>query len=355
MKRVACIVQLPKGVSPGQRFRIELWEPVLHENNIQTDTFPFLDQATHKIIYKPGNTLKKITGVIKGFARRFALLPKLRKYDFLFVQREFSPVGPPVFEWICAKLLRCKIIYDYDDAIWIPNTSGENKLANAVKAFWKIKYICKWAYKVVPGNDYLAAFARKYNDNVVLIPTCVDTERMHNKVKQHTDGKPVIGWTGSHSTLKYLDELMPALQQLQEEIDFTFLVIADKKPELPLKDWQFVPWNAQTEIDDLLRMDAGVMPLTADNWSEGKCGFKLIQYLALGIPAAASPVGVNKVIIEEGVNGYLCDSNEAWVNGLKKLITDAALRKQMGLAGRKKIVAEYSVASQKEKFLSLFS
>lgn len=355
MKRIAFIVQLPKGVSPGQRFRIELWEPVLAEHNIQADTFPFLDKETHKIIYKPGNTRKKITGVVRGFINRFRILPKLRKYDYIVVQREFSPIGPPIFEWICAKLLGSKIIYDYDDAIWIPNTSGENKLASALKAFWKVKYICKWAYKVSPGNEFLAAYARKYNNHVVLMPTCVDTVRMHNRIKKHTDGKPVIGWTGSHSTLRYLDQLMPALQQLQEEIDFTFLVIADKKPELPLKDWQFVPWNATTEIDDLLRMDAGVMPLTADNWSEGKCGFKLIQYLALGIPAAASPVGVNKVIIEEGKNGYLCETNDEWVNGLKKLVTDAALRKQMGLAGRKKIEAEYSVQSQTEKYLSLFS
>lgn len=355
MKRIAFIVQLPKGVSPGQRFRIELWEPVLVEHDIHADTFPFLDERTYKIIYKPGNTLKKITGVLKGFINRVRLLPKLRQYDYIVVQREFSPIGPPVFEWICAKVLGCKMIYDYDDAIWIPNTSGENMLASAVKAFWKVKYICKWAYKVSPGNDFLAAYARKYNANVVMMPTCVDTVRMHNRVKEHTTGKPVIGWTGSHSTLRYLDQLMPALQQLQEEIDFTFLVIADKKPELPLKDWQFVPWNAKTEIDDLLRMDAGVMPLTADNWSEGKCGFKLIQYLALGIPAAASPVGVNKVIIEEGINGYLCESNEEWVNGLKKLVTDATLRKQMGMAGRKKIEAEYSVLSQTDKYLSLFS
>ena len=108
----------------------------------------------------------------------------------------------------------------------------------------------------------------------------------------------------SHSTLQYLDNIVSIIKELQEEIDFTFLVIADKNPELPLKDFQFVPWAAATEIQDLLRMDIGSMPLQADTWSEGKCGFKLIQYLSLAIPALASPVGVNKVIIQEGINGY---------------------------------------------------
>lgn len=355
MTRIAFIVQLPKGVSPGQRFRFELWEPTLHQHKIHVDTFPFLDAKTHKVIYKPGHTLKKITGVVSGFFRRLFLLPRLLQYDYIMLQREFAPVGPPIFEWICAKVLNRKIIYDFDDAIWIQNTSGENKLANWFKAFWKIKHSIKWSYKVVPGNDYLANYARKYNDKVVLIPTCVDTAHVHNKIKQHHDGKLIVGWTGSHSTLKYLDDLIPAIKALQEEMDFTFLVIADKNPELDLKDWEFVKWNAATEIDDLLKMDIGVMPLTPDEWSEGKCGFKLIQYLSLGIPALASPVGVNKVIIEQGVNGYLCENTEEWKKHLKELLANTSLRTEMGAAGRRKVVNHYSIQSQTEKYLQLFS
>jgi glycosyltransferase involved in cell wall biosynthesis len=183
----------------------------------------------------------------------------------------------------------------------------------------------------------------------------VDTGHRYNRLKEHKEGKPVVGWTGSHSTLKYLDELLPVIRELQEELEFTFLVIADKAPEINLKDWEFVAWNTQTEIDDLMRIDIGVMPLTADLWSEGKCGFKLIQYLSLGIPALASPVGVNSKIIVEGENGFLCANDGAWKSGLRKLITDASARAQFGQAGRGKMIMEYSIQSITPAFLQVFT
>ena len=157
MKRIAFIVQLPKNVAPGQRFRFEIWEPTLKGNKFQVDTFSFFDERTYRVLYEKGFVLKKILGVMSGFLRRFFLLFKLWKYDFIMLQREFAPIGPPFFEWITAKILRRRIIYDFDDAIWIPNTSAENKLAGLIKCFWKVKYICKWSYKVVGGNDYFSA------------------------------------------------------------------------------------------------------------------------------------------------------------------------------------------------------
>ena len=355
MKRIAFIVQQPKRVSPGQRFRLELWEPVLREHGFEGDTFPFLNDKTRAIIYKPGNTLKKIAGVLSGFGRRIALMFHLSGYDYVMIQREITPIGPPVFEWIVTKLLRKNVIYDFDDAIWIQNSTAENKLASWFKAVWKVKYICKWSTRISGGNEYLCNYAKQYNDNVVLLPTCVDTERGHNKLKQHGDHRPVIGWTGSHSTLFYLNDITPVLKELKKEIDFEFLVIADKKPELDLEGWQFIKWNAATEQEDLLKMDVGIMPLKPDAWSEGKCGFKLIQYMALGIPAVTDPIGVNKKIVDDGLNGYVCHTKEEWKQRLKLLLTSVELRKQFGREGRKKIVDHYSVRSQTNVFLSLFS
>ena len=277
------------------------------------------------------------------------------RYRYVFIHREAAPVGPPVFEWIAAKLLGKKIIYDFDDAIWIPNTSKENKIAAWFKAFWKVKYICKWADKIAGGNEYLCRFAKQYNAHVVLLPTCVDTERGHYKQKAHGAHRPVVGWTGSHSTLFYLNDLVPLIIELQQEIAFDFLVIADKKPELNLDDWQFVKWNEATEQEDLLKMDIGVMPLKTDAWSEGKCGFKLIQYMSLGIPAIADPIGVNKKIINHGTNGFLCATKEEWKASLRTLLVNVEMRKKMGAEGRRKIVEEYSIESQKNKFLRLFT
>src|SRR5690606_18866349 len=119
--------------------------------------------------------MQKAAGIIKGYLNRLkTTLIDVHQYDYVFVHREAAPMGPPVFEWIVSKLWRKKMIYDFDDAIWIPNTSAENRLAGWLKCVWKVKHICKWSHTVVGGNKYLCDFARQYNDNVVLIPTCVD-------------------------------------------------------------------------------------------------------------------------------------------------------------------------------------
>lgn len=354
--KVLFVVPYPVRHAPSQRFRVELFEPYMQEAGIRYDIAPFMDARTWKILYKQGSAVQKAWGIIKGYLKRLkTVLFDVHGYDYIFVHREGAPMGPPIFEWIIARLWRKKMIYDFDDAIWIPNTSSENKLAAALKAFWKVKYFCKWSHTVIGGNDYLCNYARQYNNNVVLIPTCVDMQRMHNKVKDHHEGQVTIGWTGSHSTIPYLDEIMDILQYAEQELNTKFILIANKKPELPLTNWEYIPWQEATEIDDLLKIDVGVMPLKDDKWSEGKCGFKLIQYLSLGIPAVASPVGVNKVIIEEGKNGYLCTTKEQWKAGLKKLVEDAAFRKQAGLSGHEKMLREYSIAANKDKFIEVLS
>jgi glycosyltransferase involved in cell wall biosynthesis len=355
MKRIAFLVQLPKNVSPGQRFRFEQIEPILEQHNYKVDTFPFINEKTYKVFYQKGFFLRKFLGFLQGFVNRFFFLFVSGRYDFIFLQREAMPVGPPVFEWLMAKVLRKKIVYDFDDAIWLPEKNNGG-LFRFIKCFWKIKYICKWSCKISVGNEYLSDYAKKYNKNVIVIPTCVNTVSRYNVLKEHQDtNKVVIGWTGSHSTLKYLNPVYRVLLKLEKEKNFDFLVICDRPPEFSFKSLKFKRWDPELEIQDLASFDIGIMPLTNDQWSEGKCGFKLIQNLSLGIPAVTSPVGVNKKIIEYGVNGFLCATDVEWETALKKLLDDVELRKQMGLAGRKKIEIQYSIQSQKEKFLGLFS
>jgi glycosyltransferase involved in cell wall biosynthesis len=354
-RRIAFIVQLPKNVSPGQRFRLEQYEELLTSNGFLVDTFPFFDEETYQILYKKGFLRQKILGVFKGFLLRILFLRKAHHYGFIFLQREFAPIGPPIFEYLIAKVLKKKIIYDFDDAIWIPAVSDGNKLAGFLKCFWKIGYICKWSYKISPGNAYLAQWVKKYNNMIVINPTCVDVEDKFKQLKTANNDRVTIGWTGSHSTLKYLDIIYPVLQRLEGEFEFEFLVICNQSPSFQLKSMKFIPWKEETEIEDLSQIDIGVMPLVADAWSEGKCGFKIIQYLALGIPAVASPVGVNKDIVEEGKNGFLCSTEDEWYLALKNLLEDGNLRAEMGKLGREKIVKEYSIQANAENFLSLFT
>lgn len=354
-KKILFIVPYPVKKAPSQRFRVELFLPYLDEAQIEYDIAPFIDEHTWDILYKKGALPAKIWGICKAYIiRLFTILFKAYKYQYIFLHREAAPLGPPVFEWFLARVLRKKIIYDFDDAIWIPNTTNENRIASILKSNWKVKYICKWAYKVVGGNDYLCAFAKQYNSNVVLIPTCVDMERMHKGTKTFDDSVVNIGWTGSHSTLPYLNMVTDVLKEIEEEYNTNFIVIANKQPSLPLKNLKFIPWNEQTEIEDLLKIDIGIMPLVADKWSEGKCGFKLIQYLSLGIPSVASPVGVNKAIISEGVTGFLCTTNDEWKEALVKLIKSSSLRKQIGLEGQKRISGHYSTNAHNKNFIKLF-
>ena len=164
-----------------------------------------------------------------------------------------------------------------------------------------------------------------------------------------------IGWTGSHSTLKYLKAIIPVLQSLEQKYSqIQFLVIADRDPQLPLQRYRFAKWRRETEITDLASIDIGIMPMPDDEWTRGKCGFKALQYMAMEIPAVVSPVGVNKEIIENGVAGFLCESPDEWFTALESLLLHAEIRMVMGLRGRRKIISSYSVASNSANFLSLF-
>lgn len=352
--KILFLAPYPLNEAPSQRFRFEHFLKFMEEKGHTYDFQSFLSINAWNNLYKQGKTLQKITGVISGYLRRITRLFSVSRYDFILIHREAAPLGPPFIEWIIAKVLNKKIIYDYDDAIWMADQGGENKLWTLLKWRSKVASICKWSYKVSTGNDFLADYARKYCDEAVVLPTVINHE-IHTPAHKENYQTPVIGWTGSHSTLFYLDTLLPTLHELEESFEFTFLVIANKDPKLPLKKYQFIKWSRESEIDDLSIMDIGVMPLEDNEWSKGKCGFKLIQYLSIGIPAIASPVGVNPEIVIDNKSGFLASSHEDWLNSLKALLSSPTLRKEMGDSGRELITNKYSVESQKETFFSLFT
>lgn len=353
-KKVAFICPYPENTAPGQRFRVELFYDYLRER-IDFKPFHFLDAETNRILYKPGNYVKKIWGVLKGLFRRIAMLPALRKFEYVFIFRECTPIGPPIFEFIIAKILRKKIIYDFDDAIWMSNTTSENRVTKYIKFHSKVGMICKWAHVVSVGNDFLGDYARQFSNNVMLIPTVVDTERHHYKRNTVRDNDRLnIGWTGSHSSIRLLDPIIPILQKLQLKFDFNFILIANRNPKLSLKNYRFIPWNATTETIDLNLVDIGIMPLEDDKWCKGKCGFKAIQYMSLSIPAVISGVGVNEIIVDHGVNGFLCYDESDWEIYLEKLLTNPSLRDSFGEDARIKIESQYSLKAVLPNYFKLF-
>jgi glycosyltransferase involved in cell wall biosynthesis len=194
----------------------------------------------------------------------------------------------------------------------------------------------------------------------VVNPTTIDTDHLHiPKISKNKRGGsesiPIIGWTGSHSTMSYLKIIEPAIQSLQKKHAFTFRVISNHPPNLDVQNLEFVPWNKTTEIEDLSMIDIGLMPLEDNIWAQGKCGFKCLQYMALGIPSVVSPVGVNNKIIEHGETGLFCKSDKDWVQNIEKLLENKMLRKSIGEKGRKRIEEFYSVNSNKHVFLKLFT
>ena len=352
---ILILAPYPEKQAPSQRFRFEQYLGQLKNHGFHVSFHPFLSDSTWEILYQPGKKIAKIVGILSGFLRRTLLMLRLARYDFIFIHREASPIGPPVFEWLIARVWRKKIIYDFDDAIWLPNTSEQNKMVASIKWHHKVDHICKWACKVSAGNQYLADYARQYNQNVVVNPTTIDTKGLHNPTPRAANEVFTIGWTGTHSTMPYLLPILPILDELSNKYQFRLLIISNQLPDFQRPYLEFVKWQKSTEIADLQRMDIGIMPLSDDKWARGKCGFKALQYMALKIPALISPVGVNTEIVDDGINGFLCSGDDEWKLALTRFFQDPTLIAQMAEACRKKVVDHYSVLSNTENFLNLFS
>jgi hypothetical protein len=182
------------------------------------------------------------------------------KFDKIFIHREIMPLGPPLFEWIISRILKKDIIYDFDDAIWIENTTSENKLARSLKWHSKTENICKWSKTVSIGNHFLGEYAGKFNDKININPTTIDTQNLHIPIDRN-NSIPIIGWTGTHSTGKYLSQIMDVLQELALQFEFRFLYISNKEPDVEIPNLKFIKWSKESEIAELNRIDIGIMPL----------------------------------------------------------------------------------------------
>lgn len=339
--------------SPGQRYRLEQWDPLLRARGVEITYAPFEDDDLHAIVYKPGRMGKKLQLVTRNLARRLSTVSKARKYDLIYILREAALLGPPIFERLIAQQ-RIPFVFDFDDAIFVSYRSPSNGYLSYLKFASKTKTICRLASHVMVGNPYLAEYARQVNDNVTVIPTTIDTEKYQVRPPKTDDGPLTIGWTGSFSTVQHLDTLRGALKKLAETENFRLRVIGTPTYELSPVNVEAMPWRAATELEDLCKIDIGVMPLPDDNWSKGKCGLKALQFMALGIPTICSPVGVNTDIIQDDENGFLAGTEAEWVDKLSRLLRSAELRRRLGDAGRATVEQKYSAAIQAPRVYEIF-
>jgi glycosyltransferase involved in cell wall biosynthesis len=354
--RVLILCPYPLGVSPSQRFRFEQYLAILRERGVVIDVRPFLDMDTMRIVFKEGHMAQKVIGVISGLARRLWILPRVFGYDYIFVHREATPLGPPFVEAILFLLGR-RVIFDFDDAIFISKTSKVNRVVAFAKWSSKIRFITRHSTKVAVCNNYLVNWVKQYNANAVLLPTTIDLD-YHKPVAKPPLAmrRPVIGWTGTQSTMVYLELVREALQELQTRYDFEFRVICDVDPQFPeLKNYRFVKWTLATEIEDLGAMDIGIMPVPQGEWEQGKVGFKAIQYSGVAAAPVVSSTGSGHEVVVHGKTGFVVDNDKAsWVNALSSLLDDPGQLEAMGRAAREYIDEHYSVRSQVPTYLALF-
>jgi glycosyltransferase involved in cell wall biosynthesis len=241
-------------------------------------------------------------------------------------------------------------VFDFDDAIFLPSVSDANKLIAVLKQPGKVATIIRHADHVIAGNDYLATYARRFNDAVTTIPTCVDTTKfMPSSSAGGGNGTraaaaPVIGWIGSPTTASYIRGLIPVLRRVNERHPFLLRVSGTGDAfDVPGVPTESVPWALDREVDLFRGCDVGVYPLNDDEWSKGKCGFKAIEFMACGVPVVAAGVGVNREIIQDGVNGFLASSEDEWVDKVGRLLADRELRCRFADAGRRTVEQRYSL------------
>jgi glycosyltransferase involved in cell wall biosynthesis len=340
--KVLAWVPYPLGIAPAQRYRIEQWSPYLRDLGIHVTFQPFATPALSRALYARGRWASKAAGMTAGLVKRFFEALPAADYDAVIIQREASLIGPAWSE----RLLRARqpaIVYDFDDAIYLPYVSPSNRYLSYLKFPWKTRALCRMARAVIAGNDHLADYASRYNGHVSVVPSTVSLREYRPRpAAPARDGVPVVGWTGSHSSVPYLSLVRGALQELRRRRPFRVLIIGVERFDIPGVEVECRPWSAESEVRDLWDMDVGIMPLPDEPWARGKCGMKAIQYMGIGIPAVVSPVGANRDIVRDGVTGLHAATDAEWIGALDRLLADATLREGMGGAARESVSALYS-------------
>lgn len=322
----------------SSRLRLFQFLPFLQAQGFETRMMPFFEDTYLERLYSGRSTLGPS---LNAYARQIRALPGLADQDLIWVEKEALPWLPWAFE---RRLLprHVPIVSDYDDAVFHRYDLHRLRVVRRVLGR-KIDRVMAQSARVLAGNAYLAERAQGAGAGKVdIVPTVVDVTHYRLAPPHAAPRAPRIGWIGTPSTWQeFLVPLLPMLHDVARRGGARLLVVGAGQDGPDLTDHR--PWREETEVTRIQEMDIGIMPLTDTPWAQGKCGYKLIQYMACGLPVIASPVGVNREIVTHGVNGYLADTEQEWRQALTRLLGDPDLRRAMGAAGRKTVEDRYSL------------
>ena len=334
------------------RQRLLQYLPALAQAGIEVDWHPLLD-ADYVRSLATGHRASKLR-IAWAYLRRFGQLLRPRRADVVWIYAELFPYLPAWAERL-AFLRGRPVVYDCDDAFFIPYDDHRQQLVRRLLS-GKLDPLMAGAAACCCGNQYLRDHVAARNDRTMILPTVVDTD-LYVPAPSCDPGRGlVIGWIGSPTTWSNVRPLLPLLRELCAAHGVRVRVVgAGKAAE---QDWfdglDLIDWTEAGEVADVQAMDIGIMPLLDLPFQRGKSGYKLIQYMACGVPTVASPVGVNNQIVVPDENGFLATSEAEWRTALTRLIADGDLRQRLGAAGRAAAVANYSLASQAPRLIELF-
>lgn len=345
-------------LSPATRYRVYQYLPYLKQAGIPYRVFPINEEKTTKDMVNSPNfgKFRKLGHYLQlsleKLVRFWVVLYFASKYKVLFLQRTTFPFG---LEKIMKRINK-NIIFDIDDAIFLPDTKDEG-LFYRLKRYFKtreIPAILKTAKWVVVENQYIKTYVQNYCRNISLIAGPIDTERIPVRSYKNFGESPVtIGWIGSPSTALYLKILDSVFAELSRKYRIKLKLVGAGKYQLEAVEVINKDWSEDTEIAHLSSFDIGVMPMPDDEWSRGKLGVKMLQYMSVGVPAVVSYTQTNEEVIKDGVNGFLVSNEEEWLEKLSILIENPGLRKDLGLKGRKAIEEKYSIKVNAPRLLEI--
>lgn len=323
----------------SSRLRFYQYLPFLESNGIDVTVAPLLGDDYVNGFFGGGKV--SIVSVLRAYRNRLGVMLRMSQFDLVWVEKEMLPWLPGWIE-LGLFLHGQPMVVDYDDAVFHRYDQHQFSWVRALLGE-KIDTVMRKADIVIVGNNYLGDRARQVGARrIEVLSTVVDTTR-YELAASSLDGPVTIGWIGSPFTAKYLHFLAPVLQEMVDTRSVRIVAVGANPEQLQGLPIEVRPWSEQNEISELKQFDIGIMPLHDEPFERGKCGYKLIQYMACGKPVVASPVGVNSVIVREGVEGFLSGTLSQWREALRKLCDDASLRQLLGAAGRKRVEAEYSL------------